>query len=58
MTWCSPVNNEVHKWTLSNGYEFPIVSFHGRTEQAVKDAIDIGYRHFETASYWTTEREV
>lgn len=63
MTWCSPINDENPTWTLSNGYEFPIVCFETslpiqKTEQAVKDAIDVGYRHFMTARHYKNEKEV
>jgi len=49
---------------LNNGYEFPVVglgtylSKSGECEQAVKDAIDAGYRHIDSAYLYGNEKEV
>ncbi|XP_005190486.2 aldo-keto reductase family 1 member B1 [Musca domestica] len=49
---------------LSNGQQMPVVglgtwrSYENEAEQAVKDAIDIGYRHIDTAFVYENEHEV
>ncbi|GFG35827.1 hypothetical protein Cfor_07247 [Coptotermes formosanus] len=49
---------------LSNGLEFPVIGLGtytaspGEMEQVVKDAIDAGYRHFDTALFYKNEKEV
>lgn len=63
MTSSFSINNESPVWKLSNGYAFPIVSFATtikteKVEQAVKDAIDVGYRHFEIPTQYNNEKEV
>lgn len=44
---------------LNSGYDIPIVGLGtfaaGNTEQAVKDAIDCGYRHIDTAFLYENE---
>lgn len=47
---------------LSSGYDIPVVGLGSArandSEQAVKDAIDCGYRHFDTAFLYQNEVEV
>lgn len=49
---------------LNNGYEIPVVGLGTYStlgyegENAIKDAIDIGYRHIDTAYLYENEREV
>lgn len=47
---------------LSSGYDIPVVGLGtfaaGNTEQAVKDAIDCGYRHIDTAFLYENEFNV
>ncbi|KAJ9598316.1 hypothetical protein L9F63_010994, partial [Diploptera punctata] len=49
---------------LNNNCDFPVLGINtyatkqGEAEQLVKDAIDIGYRHFDTAMIYRNEKEV
>jgi len=49
---------------LNNGYQFPIVGLGtylctaDKCEQAIKDAIDLGYRHIDSAYLYGNEKEV
>ncbi|KAJ9598313.1 hypothetical protein L9F63_010991, partial [Diploptera punctata] len=50
---------------LNNNRDFPVLGVgtlfatkEGEAEQLVKDAIDIGYRHFDTAMVYRNEKEV
>lgn len=49
---------------LSNGQKMPVVglgswrSYESEAEQAAKDAIDVGYRHIDTAFVYENEHEV
>ena len=50
--------------TLNNGVEMPILGFGvyqippGQTEQAVADALEVGYRHIDTAAAYGNEEAV
>ena len=50
--------------TLNNGVKMPIIGFglwalySNECIQCVKDAIEVGYRHFDTAQVYRNEREV
>ncbi|XP_055844243.1 aldo-keto reductase family 1 member B1-like [Episyrphus balteatus] len=54
----------VPKVKLNNGYEMPVIglgtyeSKSNEGELAVKHAIDVGYRHFDTAYFYQNEAEV
>lgn len=49
---------------LNNGVEIPVLGFgvfqipQEQTKQAVLDAIEVGYRHFDTAQSYFNEEEV
>jgi len=51
---------------LNNGLEMPVIGLgtysnqvkDGECERAVRDAVDAGYRHFDTAYFYGTEKEV
>lgn len=47
---------------LASGYDFPVVGLGtygiNDSEQAVKDAIDSGYRHIDTAFFYQNEAGV
>lgn len=49
---------------LNNGYEMPIIGFgtykstEGEAYKIVKEAIDVGYRHFDCAYYYENEDEI
>ncbi|MGZ5248413.1 MAG: aldo/keto reductase, partial [Flavitalea sp.] len=50
--------------TLSNGIQMPLLGlgvydmYNKEAEQAVADALEIGYRLIDTASLYTNEREI
>ena len=50
--------------TLNNGIKMPIIGFglwalySDECIKCVKDAIEVGYRHFDTAQVYRNEREV
>ncbi|KAK2575284.1 hypothetical protein KPH14_008136 [Odynerus spinipes] len=55
---------EIPVVTLANGYKMPIfalgtyLSQSGEVEKAVMDAIDLGYRHIDTAFFYQNEQEI
>jgi 2,5-diketo-D-gluconate reductase A len=57
-------NNNVPNVTLNNGVEMPILGFgvfqipEEDTEQAVVDALSVGYRHLDTAASYMNEEAV
>jgi 2,5-diketo-D-gluconate reductase A len=57
-------STEVPNVTLSNGVEMPILGFGvfqippDETEQAVATALEVGYRHFDTAASYENEEAV
>jgi len=50
--------------TLSNGQKMPLIGLGtynaepGQVEQTIKDAIDIGYRHFDCARFYKNEKQI
>lgn len=56
--------DDSHKVRLNNGYDMPVVGFGtfetkpDETVRVVKDAIDAGYRHIDTAYVYNNEKEV
>lgn len=56
------MNAVEHKFILTNGMELPCVGFGtynakgGDNLKIIKDAIEVGYRYFDTASLYGTER--
>ena len=50
--------------TLNNGVKMPIIGLgvfqvpHGQAVRVVKDALEVGYRHIDTASYYGNEEDV
>ncbi len=50
--------------TLNNGVKMPIIGIgvfqvpHGQAVRVVKDAMEVGYRHIDTASYYGNEEDV
>lgn len=55
---------EIPSVTLANGYKMPMfalgtyLSKPGEVEKAVMDAIDLGYRHIDTAFFYENEHEI
>ncbi len=51
-------------FTLNNGVEIPALGFgvfqipQGQTKQAVLEALNVGYRHIDTAQSYMNEAEV
>lgn len=59
------MENSVEKFKLRNGYEIPCIGFGTwdiRNEElvvrAIKKALDIGYRHIDTASAYQNEKSI
>ncbi|XP_076174185.1 aldo-keto reductase 1B-like [Ptiloglossa arizonensis] len=56
--------SQIPKLTFSNGYKMPAFglgtyqSRPGEVEKAVMEAIDLGYRHIDTAFYYQNEKEI
>ncbi len=50
--------------TLNNGIQLPMIGFgtylatEGNGEQAILDALEVGYRYFDTASFYHNEEEI
>ncbi|XP_066595272.1 aldo-keto reductase family 1 member C18-like [Prorops nasuta] len=56
--------NSIPSVTLSNGFSMPGIGYgtylatDNNCEEAVKNAIDVGYRHIDTASFYENEKEI
>ena len=54
----------MEKVTLSNGVEMPVIGFGvyqippAETARCVRDALEVGYRHIDTAQAYANEAEV